>query len=418
MATVGGVTDFSADFARGAQIGNMQVQQRERMIELQGQEALRRVQERHLAAQADALAYQLQQAQADKAEQDKVLQIADVTHQTMVSKLVSQGMPQATAEEKATQATDTWMANSYPKVAVAVGNARATLAKSKLEEAQAEMDKRRFSVENQSFQPTIEGITDPTTGRKVPVLRTGPKSAQMVESKAPDKVQELQRVHEAATSTDDPELSKLYQALEVKLTQATGMTIKTNPDGTFEITQGPVGGPDQLTKTNQSKVQEQQAKALETVDTAQRLKPLLDKDTVGAEAFAKSWINDRILAQRFPELASTKRAQASQLISQLRADAVKTFKSDGNISDRERNEILASFPKVNDPIDSASRAKMVVEQTETMAAIEAVTASKRLGGEIPKAAALTLDDENVAGMVKRGVIAPELAMKIWKMKRQ
>lgn len=411
------------EFLSGVQIGgnlaNLGQMRAERMMQLRAQAALQAVQERHLAAQADQIAQQVQFAQAEKEQKDKDLAIADVTHQA----LIARGVP----AEQAQKTTDAWLVGKNPRAALEIGQARSALAKPGLEEAQAEMDRRRFSAENQFrstvYQPLDEITGQPAVdeeGKPVRVLAKGKGSVEQLSKEPGDvaKIRAFVEAHKQAVKSGDNDMAEALRGGLTKATTGTGFSLQTNPDGTFTLTQGPLGGPDQLTKQNQSKVQEQQAKALETVDTAQRLKPLISNETVGMEAFAKSWINDRILAQRFPELASSKRAQASQLFAELRSNAVKSFRSDSNISEPERKEILGGFPKANDPVDSPARARMVVDQTETIAAIQALAATKRLGGEVPKAAALVLDDENVAGMVKRGIISPELAIKIWKMKRQ
>ncbi len=128
MPQVGGVTDFGADFARGAAVGNMQVQQRERMIELQGQEALRMVQERHLAAQADAIANKLQEAQAEKVKEDQDLATADLVHKTLTETIDPGDKSPEEVSSMATKATDDWLVQHNPALARKVGRARTALA--------------------------------------------------------------------------------------------------------------------------------------------------------------------------------------------------------------------------------------------------------------------------------------------------
>jgi hypothetical protein len=262
-----------------------------------------------------------------------------------------------------------------------------------------------------------EGVADAVTKAQ----QTDPLALHAAKLKA------TREAYETALAGGDPAvIAKAkadYEDVQA-LTVPSGETFETfDAEGHLinRVTRGKsalAAAPDQLTVAGKTAAQAQQARALETIDTASRLMPLISEETVGAQAFAESWVKDRILAQKFPEMASGDRAKASQLISKMRADVVKNFKSDGNIAKDERNEILASFPKANDPIDSPARAKMVVQQAQVMAAVQVLAATKRLGGEVPGAAAAILDDEAVVDMVKRRIIDPELAQKIWKMKRQ
>jgi hypothetical protein len=404
----------------GANIGNMRAARQERMMELRAQEAYRAVQERQLNNEAEMIRQRAKiyeqelKDKEDAARQEKAFSAA--IQPTLQQKL-KESVDETGKPNRAKAVADTGTVLSAIDVGLAT---KWMTGQAQMMGAEADMERAQNAGKGAgSFTPVIEGVVNPLTNEKIPVLRTGPNSSQMVESKEkPDDVGQAFSLYKAAQASGNEELAAYHKAHLAKLTQATGMTVKTNPDGSVEIVQGPMADPDTLTKQNQSKVQEAQSKALDTVDTAERLLPLLTKETVGLEAFAKSWINDRILAQRYPWLASSNRAQASQLVSQLRADTVKAFRSDGNISEPERKEILSSFPKANDPVDSPARARMVVQQTQVMSAIQVVAATKRLGGEMPRAAALVLDDENVADMAKRGVISTDLAQKIWKLKRQ
>lgn len=401
--------DFLVGLQTGASVARMAQQRQERMIELRAQAALQQLQERQIAQEMDIKAQNFMRQQQDDQYIRAKFAAADEMHATLAPEIGS---------DAAKEFIDN--ALSYDPIAGPVlMKAREAESQMRMNQAHAKVYEEQAKEATTGFTPTIVGIENPLTGEKEAVLRTGPKQSQLVEAKTkPSEVEQAYNLFKKAEASGDKDLAMYHKAHLTKLTQSTGMTVKTNPDGSVEIVQGPVGGPDTLTKTNQSKAQEAQAKALETIDTAERLMPLLTTETVGLEAFAKYWIKDRVLAQRFPNLASKERAQASQLVAKLRSTAVADLKSDGNISDKERNEILASFPKANDPIDSPARAKMVVEQTQVTAAIHALLQAKRLNGEIPKAASIVLDDENVAEMVKRGTITSDLAQKIWKMKRQ
>lgn len=96
-------------------------------MQLRSEEALRAVQERHLAAEADMLAYNLQTAREEKAKDDAALQ----THRDMYTALTEtapplpgmEGNPQADAEAKQ-RIADQWLVNNRPTAAQRVAVAR------------------------------------------------------------------------------------------------------------------------------------------------------------------------------------------------------------------------------------------------------------------------------------------------------
>src|SRR3990167_5365498 len=176
--------------------------------------------------------------------------------------------------------------------------------------------------------------------------------------------------------------------------------------------------PEALTQANLTKVQDSQAQSLATIDVTNRLEPLISDETVGAKAFAESWIKDRILAQAFPEMASSTRANAEQLAAQLRATSVRELRSDSNITEGERKQILQAIPQINDPIDSPARARQLVQGIRKMSAIRAMVAAKRMGGDIPKSAAMAVDDQTIVSILKQGLITKEPAIRAYQLKRE
>lgn len=234
-----------------------------------------------------------------------------------------------------------------------------------------------------------------------------------------DDLEKARVDYEQALTTKNPATiaaaKSRYETMQ-GLAIPTNETIETGVDAeghpTVKITRGKqatAATPDTLTTAVKSKVLESQAQSLATIDVANRLEPLISSETVGLKAFAGSILKDRVLAQAFPDLANKDRIQSEQLAAQLRASSVKELRSDGNITEGERKQILEAIPSINDPIDSPARAKELVRDVRKMAAIRAMVATKRLGGEVPKAAAMVLDDDSLAKLYEQGLITQDQA---------
>lgn len=198
-----------------------------------------------------------------------------------------------------------------------------------------------------------------------------------------------------------------------------GMSITTNPDGTMTFTQGPgVGaGVGNLTRTNESRTQASLMDTLEVLDTGKQLLPKLNEHTVGLQAAAENIIMDKLLAQKFPDLANKDRASAVVLANSLRAKVVRMNKSDGNISEPERKEILKAFPQINDPVNSAENAKNMVQTALEMAAAHAVRDALALKLPIPAEAAQSLSLTTIKRLYDAGLLTTEQAVAVGNLKR-
>lgn len=400
--------NYMANVGAGAQIGNMIALRQERAMQLRSQAAMNAVKERELQAQAEMFTQHASYYGALKQKEDE---------ENAQMKIIA---PTVRDQAKAFMATDPDLSEEDALAKAMTVAVAAYPTNEKLMRGYKDYMTARSQAKEQDFPPTAVNVPNPTPGKPpIPVLRTGPKTSQMLEAKEkPDEISDtLDKQRDAATKGDD-ELANFYKARLVKLTQSTGTTVKVNPDGTVELIQGPLAGPEALTKANQTKAQESQAQSLATIDTANRLEPLIDKETVGAQAFAESWVKDRILAQQFPELASQKRAKAEQLAASLRASAVKELRSDGNITEGERKQILQAVPTINDPVDSPTRAKQLVQSIRQMSAVRAMVAARRMGTPIPKAAAMAVDDETLADLFHQGLITQDQAKQAYQLKRQ
>jgi hypothetical protein len=309
----------------------------------------------------------------------------------------------------------------------------------KMAEAAAALTKEGFPIAPTIDDPVTGGKTfDPTVIAEAGAMlaerkrkmeldmavakATIAESAPTAAVKNTDALIRAKKDYEAALASKDQNAiadSKFrFEELQAQTTPPSESTTSVVDPATGQITvtttrgrQGASGksGSD-LTVANQTKVQAGLSDSLKTIDVASRLIPLLDTETVGAQAFAESWVKDRILAQRFPELASSKRADAEVLTAQLRSSTVRELRSDGNISDKERDQILKAVPGINDPIDSPARAVKVTQAIREMSAIHAIVSASKLGQSVPTAAAQVLKWTDLERLVKSGVLTPEQAL--------
>jgi hypothetical protein len=297
----------------------------------------------------------------------------------------------------------------HPGVKTLLEDARASLA------GKLQIQQLRNQTAD-TYTPSIEVVTNPLNGEKVSVLKTSNRSGQKLDSGITDNAQstlgKLMADRQRAVQTGDTNAVQAFDKEIAIRGQPKGMSITTNPDGTMTMTQGA------LTAPNLTRTQAELSDNLALLDTADRLLPLIDNETVGAQAFAESWIKDRILAQAYPELASKKRANAEVLAAEVRARTIKTLRSDSNISEPERKAILNATPEINSPIQSAAQARDLISASRKVAAISTVVKATKLGVGIPKAAALVLDANELARLVKQGVISREQAIAAFKARTE
>jgi len=162
-----GNSDFGADFARGAAIGNMLVQQRERAIELRSKAAMDAIQERHLAAQADMLsqhaALYKQQAlkeQDDALTEKAVLAAAQDHHDYLVNEM---GLSEAEAAPE--------VINAVARVAPKVGDAMA--------QSFERVQRGQKAMRDENFQPFVQQLQTPD-GKKLMVVHTSPNQVHLM----------------------------------------------------------------------------------------------------------------------------------------------------------------------------------------------------------------------------------------------
>lgn len=286
--------------------------------------------------------------------------------------------------------------------------------------AKLALQEAKNAAKAQEFKPRFGVEENPLTGEKEAYWFQSPNNAPLVK---PDKeatpstaqknfkeLDALQKGLDAATASGDPAaIAEAKRKLDTFSALATppSESITYDPVNGLNITKGKPAS--DLTVASQSNLQSSLQAATTSIDVANRLEPLISSETVGIRAFAGSVLKDRVLAQFFPGIASQDRANAEVLSAQLRASTIKQLKSDGNISEKERQQILQAVPAINQPADSADHARELIQASRKVAAIQAIVSASKLKTAIPSSAVLALPWTELRDLAKTGVLTPEQA---------
>lgn len=377
----------------GAGLQDMAFKRQERMQALRGEEALRQVRERQLAAQAEYLTaqaelnYEKAKGEADTRLREKALGEASNALAMQIMKRDNKTVEEALPEVLATVAVR--FPTEAPKMAAAYENAKQGQMVGKATPATQEQERHN---------KVMEGLAAGKT--------------------SPNVVGDEYKRYQTALQSGDQELAGFHKARLDKLSQQSGMTTTTEIDpttGKVIVTQGRSSGGNGMTVANKTQVQQAIASSLEVLDLGDQLLPLLNEETVGVKAAVKNVVYDRMLAQINPALASKERADALSVATELRAKAVRANRSDGNIGIKERDEILRAFPDINDPINSAENAKNMVAKSQELAATHAIIESIRLRAPIPQAAAMKMTNKRLASLFNAGLLTAAQVLEIGKL---
>ncbi len=413
---------MAQNFLAGVQVGASLVEQaqRRRLLEQQAAQEMAMLPLRQTLAQQESEFNKWKLQDYLTTRQAMVDTEADLAN---LSSLVSQKIRAGKVEETTADLLDAVARNGklrmnpgFQALAKDVGSSLAA----KIELAQSR---------GHQFKPETGTLPHPITKEPIPFIRTGTGSIDVLEPKqlsVPSDVQTARIITELerkiAATTDATEKAELEREL-FNVRQQTiqpGMTVRFDEAGKPVVTMGGKGQaePGAPTVATQTRLQESLQSSVNTVDIVNRLEPLISNETVGVKAFVENIALDKLLAQAFPEVASQKRADAKVLAAQLRASATKELKSDGNISDKERAQILQAVPQINDPIDSPINALRTIRSTRKLSALRAIVTAQKLGQAIPTVAARALQDSDLIEAADMGLISKEAAKAAYYLKRQ
>jgi hypothetical protein len=456
--------NFGANLARGASIGNMQVMQAERAQQLRSEEALRMVQERHLAAQADQLAYNLQQAQAEKAKEDQDLQTADLIHHTMTE--TTDATP-----EQATQATDQWLINRNPKAAMKIGQARFLMSKPEL--AQEALQTKENVAQTQAAgamartqaqqagalqrtqlrvqSPHLDAFTQ-SLGDYQKALESGDdEKASMLKARlqklsgqlpsaamregedlatVKDKLATLTQKMNSLPEVDpaDEAQRQHYQNIVDSMESRHGqeeISVATPGGPEVRITKGGKKEPGALTPAETTRYGEDIQATSNALRNLNRLRSQLGAGTVGAGPVVESFIFDKVLSQLGADVSDKARVAGRQNIRLSTQQVLGELNNRGRLSNQELNAIKDAMPSLG-MAESDPNAKVKLDELRLMLAEKGASAATTIKRPVSDEILQTLahlfppgaeGERAMAAEVRNGSLNRDVALQVRKWQK-
>jgi hypothetical protein len=238
------------------------------------------------------------------------------------------------------------------------------------------------------IDPTIETVTDPATGRKVSVLKTGTSSGRVI----PQNVERRQFNQWALKNA--PEL------------------MRETEDGTFELPPENFNEAARRSNLNpafKKELMENMQAAGDTFEVGQKFVELLKPENVGVRG-ALSRLKGDTLGQVFPNMKASESSEMLSVARNFNARLVKTLRSDGNIGVKELDSILAGMPSPENMISSVQESKIKLAAQLEMAAMKSRASANTLGRPITP---FFLKVDEIEQMIQSGQLTAEEAAKLW-----
>lgn len=421
-------------FFQGAQVGNMMALRAERQQQLQSEAALRAVQERHLAAQADQLAWQLKQAQEQKVKDDIDLQ----THQLFTGKLVEAGLPPAEAQST----MNDWLANRNPKLAKDVGQAqywmdRPEMAQAKLA-SQEKIAQLRVNPRLDSFGQAWEGYQKAMQSGDETAIKDWHGRIQRLSGQLPSSALRegedlanarvnLDKVNEALkTNPDNQPLQETQKRLQTVVdsmesrhnTQEISMT---TPEGTT-LRVGKQQKDTDITPATRSTLEKDDIATSNALRNIVRLRQQLTNGTVGLGPALENFMLDKVLGQFDPDLVNAQRVKARQNISLATQGILGELGTRQRFSNQELNAIRGVMPSLGGA-ENTENAQLKLNEVALMLAEKGAAASQRLKKPTSPEVLQTLANlfpgtqegqQALQKEMRDGLISPDVAMQVRK----
>ena len=414
------MADIMDNFFRGFSAGSGAVQSgREyslRLQELKSQQALRQLQERHIAQQMADQAEKrndLIQYRADMTKAVEMANVASAPTLPIMGPMGHVGMienPHRLSEEEAAIRYIIPVLGKYQPEKVIPATQNILTARIKRQEMGGNFTPTSgevYTPDGRAIpyvktgrnsaqlvpEPEIVSMVDPTTGQKRSVMKSGASGAKMV----PDDIAQRQ----IAKSWHDLAQDNLDLAIPVQGGKPGQMAIPVENLGKLAARKS-------MTGTTRTALEKTENESANMFGAAAKLFPMLNANTVGLGPQIKSMVIDRGLGQLFPGLVNTERVSAQVLSSEIMTAFVKSLKSDGNIAEPEAKLLRQQGELLNwtDEVTAKTKlAELVSEGTR-----KAREATLRLGKAIdPK----FLTPEEIAAraeaLVNSGDMSPESA---------
>ncbi len=168
-----------------------------------------------------------------------------------------------------------------------------------------------------------------------------------------------------------------------------------------------------LTSANASKLQETVMTSASALRQADKLMPLINSGTFGPAAKLSNIIVDKGLANLFPELVSEERVSANTIAAGLRAATVRALRSDSNITDAERKDLIQDVPSPDKFLTSPAEAIIQLKTINEGVVDRAIQAARNLSPGQPISGDLldTISDSSyIKSLVRRKILTTEEAI--------
>jgi hypothetical protein len=405
-------------FTSGANIVSQGMEHRLRSQQQRSLDADRRVRERLLAQQIEQTDLENQKIRAgiaEKAVQDA--QWLDVN--TTIRK----------QQHIAEAARDAGFEGPLPDPLVSLDEAAMQLAGSNLharnhliarktvEDFQYDRARRQREEAAINFTPT--GMVEPTTGARV--VQEAPGKWQAFAPERTDTEKPLSTVgrlisdRNAAFAAGDKTAVSQYDAAIQKAVTPTGMTIKTNPDGTVEVTQGAVS-----TKTPvgvSTKVLERLGQTEKAINEMNDLALTLRPEDVGAKGVVGEQLLDRVLPQFGIASSDVKRMDNRAKLKTLSEGMLRQVSADSRFSNADRADIKAILPS-SGAIESYEHTQQTIKTLRKIFSKRALIDAKEGSLPAPPWALRNLDALALAESFRAGLISKDEALRAFNANHQ
>jgi hypothetical protein len=271
--------------------------------------------------------------------------------------------------------------------------------------------------QRQEFTPTAGEVQTPD-GRRIPFVKTSPRSAQLVGESTVETVNDPstgKQVTGVRSATGGfkplPQNIEQRQIAKWAMDRAPELMVMRD-DGTAYLPPenfNEAARRSGLGQTFKTQMLEQMAATQGAFETGQKLLPLLTPENVGVRG-AVSRLKESALGQINPNMKVGSSTEMLATSKAFMAGLVRALRSDGNIGIQEREELIAGMPTPDKLLSSVQDSKVKLAAQLELAAIKSRASANNLGKPITP---YFLKIEEIEQMIASGQLTAEEAAKLW-----